>query len=218
MLRDALSRADVVVCTGGLGPTYDDRTAEFLAKAVGKRLVENPEALEMVRRKYEERGLPLTPERRKMALLPEGAKPIPNPVGTAPGILLELDGKIAACLPGVPAEMKEMFERYVKPVLRRRAPSICIYEASLVVEGVPESSLAPVIKEVARSCPPPCYVKSHPKGHEVRAPVLDIRVLGSASGCEEAEAKVREAVRRLREEAERLKGRVLEERVYRLSD
>ncbi len=218
VLREALSKADVIVCTGGLGPTYDDRTAEFLAKAVGRRLVENGEALEMVRRKYEERGLPLTPERRKMALLPEGSKPIPNPVGTAPGIMLEVDGRLAACLPGVPAEMKEMFERYVKPVLRERAPNVCIYEASIVVEGVPESTLAPVIKEVARSCPPPCYVKSHPKGHEVRAPVLDIRVMGSARNCEEAEAKVREGARRLREEAVRHGGRVLEERVYRLGD
>lgn len=218
VLRDAFRNADVIVCTGGLGPTYDDRTAEFLAKAVGRRLVENREALDMVREKYAEKGLPLTPERRKMALLPEGAKPIPNPVGTAPGILLEHDGRIAVCLPGVPAEMKAMFEEYVKPILRERSPRVCIYEASLIVEGVPESSLAPAIKSIARSCPPPCYVKSHPKGHETRGPVLDVRVMGSAQDCKEAEAKVRDAIRRLRDEVLRLKGVVREERVYRLSD
>ncbi len=218
VLREAGEKARVVVCTGGLGPTFDDRTAEFLAKATGRRLVEHPEALRMVREKYESMGMPLTPERRKMALIPEGAEPLPNPVGTAPGIFLEHGGTIYVCMPGVPREMEEMFRLYVEPRLKVLAPPRCIYEGSVVVEGVPESSLAPVLKRVAKSCEPPCYVKSHPKGHELTKPVLDVRVQGAAEECEEARRKVERALNELKRAAIELGGRVLEESLRRLSD
>ncbi len=200
-----VARARLVITTGGLGPTYDDVTLEGVARALARRLVLNKEALEMVRRFYEERGLELTPEREKMAYLPEGAEPIPNPVGAAPGSLVKVNGKIVVSLPGVPREMEEMFLRHVEPVLREVAPARSIVECSLIVKGVPESALAPVIKEAARR-DPEAYVKSHPKGHETKGPVLDIRVMAAAASREEAEARARRILEYIAGEAERLGG------------
>jgi len=199
LLRDACRRAHVVITTGGLGPTEDDRTAEFIAKAFGLDLVLNEEALELVRRRYESAGFNLSEERKKMAKLPEGAKPIPNPVGTAPGIHLKVEDCHIFALPGVPREMQAMFEHYVKPFLDKIGPKLCIVEESYTVEGVPESSLAPLLKQAARACHD-CYVKSHPKGDEVANPIVEVRVLASASNCLEA----REKALAVLEELERL--------------
>lgn len=188
LLRDACKRARVVITTGGLGSTEDDRTAEFIAKAFGLDLVLNKEALELVRRRYERAGFDLSEERKKMAKLPEGARPIPNPVGAAPGIHLEVKDCHIFALPGVPREMQAMFERYVKPLLERIGPKVCVVEEGYTVEGVPESSLAPLLKQAARACHD-CYVKSHPKGDEVVNPVVEVRVLASAPDCSEARKK-----------------------------
>jgi len=201
----AFERARVVITTGGLGPTYDDITLEGVARAVGRRLVLHPEALEMVRSFYEARGLPLTEERKKMAMLPEGAEPIPNPVGAAPGSLLRIGGKLIVSLPGVPSEMKAMFEAYVEPVLRSLAPDIVVVECGARIEGVPESSLAPIIRRAARMFED-VYVKSHPKGHETMRPILEVKALASGTSRSEAEEKARKALSIIVEGARSLGG------------
>ena len=205
-VRGALGRARVVLTTGGLGPTYDDVTLEGVARAVFRRLTVNREALEMVKRFYESKGLELTEERVKMAMLPEGAEALPNPVGAAPGSYLELpDGGIVVSMPGVPAEMKAMFEDYVVPRLSKIAPPRRLAECYVVVRGVPESSLAPALEEIARRHPK-AYVKSHPKGHELREPVLEVRVLASAESLDDARREAEEVVKLVAEEAARLGG------------
>jgi nicotinamide-nucleotide amidase len=208
-LRRALESARVIVTTGGLGPTYDDRTLEAVAKALGVPLELNSDALKIVEKFYSEKGLPLTPERRKMALLPRGARPLPNPVGAAPGVLVEKDGKVVVSLPGVPAEMKTIFDEYVAPLLRQIAPPRGLWECMVVVKGVPESTFAPILEKLARKNPE-AYIKSHPKGHETRAPVLDIRVLASAPTEEEAMRRAEELASRIAEEARVLGGEVTE--------
>jgi len=200
-----VARAGVVVTTGGLGPTYDDVTLEGVARALGRRLVLNNDALAMVENFYSSRGLSLTPERRKMAMLPEGAKPIPNPVGAAPGSLLEVDEVLVVSLPGVPREMQEMFERHVEPLLRKRAPPRAIVECSVEIRGVPESTLAPHIKEAAKKHSR-VYLKSHPKGHETKHPILEIKALASAPSEDEALNEARSAVEVVAEAARRLGG------------
>ena len=177
-LRRALGRSRVVITTGGLGPTYDDRTLEGVSLALGRRLATHPDARRMVEEFYSRKGLELTPDRLKMAMLPEGAEAIPNPVGAAPGSLVEHEGTIIISLPGVPAEMKVMFESYVEPRLRKIAPNRAVAECGVIVLGVPESGIAPYLKRLARKYPQ-AYIKSHPKGHETDNPVLDIRVLSS---------------------------------------
>lgn len=202
-----VARARVVITTGGLGPTYDDITLEGVARALGRRLVLNKEALRMVEEFYSARGLPLTEERKKMAMLPEGARPIPNPVGAAPGSLVRLGGVIVASLPGVPREMEEMFTRYLEPVLREVAPPTSIVECGVRIEGVPESSLAPYIKRASRLSDR-VYLKSHPKGHETMGPVLEVRALASAETREKAEEEARKVLEEVVEAARSLGGRV----------
>lgn len=193
VFREALGRADVVVSTGGLGPTPDDITNLAFAKAVGEEAVVNEEAFRMVKEKYESRGYPITEERVKMAKMPRGAKPLPNPVGTAPGILYQKEDKIVVLLPGVPREMEAIFENYVEPLLKARGPPIHFAESIVVVKGVPEADMSPIIRETMRRYPT-VYVKSHPKGFEVEAPVLEVHVYASAGERAEAERIVAEAV------------------------
>jgi len=118
--REVLSRSpDVVIYTGGLGPTFDDITVEAVGRALNLELRIDEEALKMVKAVYERLGLPLTEERVKMARLPVGSEPLPNPVGTAPGVWLKYQDVIFVLLPGVPGEMKAIFEGSVKPRLEK---------------------------------------------------------------------------------------------------
>src|SRR5262249_32725595 len=127
--------AALVVTTGGLGPTLDDRTLAGIAAALGRRLVEQPAAVDFVTRRYRELAAAgavsdggLTPPRRKMACLPEGAEPVDNTLGTAPGVwIAERDFALAA-LPGVPAEMRVVLEAAL-PRLREH-----LGEPAVVVE------------------------------------------------------------------------------------
>ncbi len=205
-----VARARIVVTTGGLGPTYDDITLEGVAAATGRGLEVNKEALAMVEAFYKSRGMELTEDRVKMAKLPEGAKPIPNPVGAAPGAMLEYGGSLIISLPGVPAEMEEMFTQHVEPVLRRIAPPVAVVECWARIADVPESSLAPAIKRAARRRPR-VYLKSHPKGHELEMPVIEVRALSSASRREEALRDARGAVEEVVGYASSIGGRVVEE-------
>ncbi len=115
--RHALSRADVVLCTGGLGPTLDDLTREALAAVAGVPLVEHAESLAFIRDLFGRRGREMPDRNRVQALFPAGAEPLPNPVGTAPGVWLRAGGRVFAAMPGVPSEMVRMFEEQVKPRL-----------------------------------------------------------------------------------------------------
>jgi molybdenum cofactor synthesis domain-containing protein len=196
--------ARVVVSTGGLGPTFDDMTVEGLARAMGVELVLDEQALEMVREKY--RG-ELTESRVKMAKLPKGARPIPNPVGTAPGVEVEWRGALIFLLPGVPAEMEAMFESYVEPKLRSLGPLPCKAEATLRVSGVPESVAAPAIRR-ALELGESVYVKSHPKGAELGVPVLELHVTAYDRDCRAAEELVGRVASFLERELAALGGRV----------
>jgi nicotinamide-nucleotide amidase len=115
--RTALDRADVVLATGGLGPTLDDLTREALAKVAGVGLVEHAPSLEHIRELFARRGRAMSDRNRVQALVPEGAEPIPNLYGTAPGIWMRFGGKVFVAMPGVPSEMVRMYEEQVKPRL-----------------------------------------------------------------------------------------------------
>ena len=104
-LETALGRADVVITTGGLGPTEDDVTREAVARATGRELEFHPELLDQIDAFFRARGLPLSPSNQKQAYIPRGAIPMPNPVGTAPCFILEEGSRTLIVLPGVPREM-----------------------------------------------------------------------------------------------------------------
>jgi len=124
VFRQAVERADVVVATGGLGPTADDLTRQAIAEATGRQLVLSPEALEQIRALFARRKRVMTEQNEQQALFPEGSDAIPNPHGTAPGIAVEVPREATGpawvfALPGVPAEMKEMWHATVAGRLRR---------------------------------------------------------------------------------------------------
>ncbi|MGD0494939.1 MAG: molybdopterin-binding protein [Candidatus Bathyarchaeia archaeon] len=167
-MRESLRRKPrFIITTGGLGPTFDDKTLGGIAKGLRQKLEVNDEALQMVRGKYEAllregriEKVELTPARVKMATFPESTKPLHNSVGTAPGMIASADGTFLIALPGVPPEMEAIFEESVVPMLKRDAGKSAFFEASIYVNGVMESSLAPLIDKVMHENPD-VYIKSH---------------------------------------------------------
>jgi len=188
-LKESLGRKPrFVITTGGLGPTFDDKTLEGVAAALNCELEQNDEALRMIQERYERyvaegrmERVELTPHRLKMAKLPKGAKPLCNPVGTAPGVLAESGETCLIMLPGVPQEMKAIFDESVASLIKNVAGNLTFYEASVDVRGVPESELAPVIEQVMHDNPY-VYVKSHPKVSE-RVSHLELHL---STTCDEA--------------------------------
>jgi nicotinamide-nucleotide amidase len=145
-LREAASRADLVVSTGGLGPTSDDLTNECLAAVTGRGMAEYPEAREHVDEMFRKFGRKPTANNYKQALFPEGTELIPNPLGTAMGALLEADATLFATLPGVPSEMKRMFEETLEPLVRDRSEG-SIVSRTLWFAGIGESALAEQVQD-----------------------------------------------------------------------
>ncbi len=145
-LREAASRSDLVVTTGGLGPTSDDLTNQCLATLTGREMVEYMEAREHVERKFAQFGRQPSPSNYKQALFPKGTELIPNPLGTAMGALVEWGETLFATLPGVPSEMKRMFEETIEPLLRRRSDG-SIVSKTLHFAGLGESALAEKVQD-----------------------------------------------------------------------
>ncbi|HEX2741873.1 MAG TPA: CinA family nicotinamide mononucleotide deamidase-related protein, partial [Rubrobacter sp.] len=145
-LREAASRSDLVVTTGGLGPTSDDLTNACLSTLTGREMVEYQEAREHVDRKFAKFGREPTENNYKQALFPKGTELIPNPVGTAMGALVEWEGTLFATLPGVPPEMKTMFGATLEPLIRARSDG-SIVSKTLHFAGIGESALAEKVQE-----------------------------------------------------------------------
>jgi nicotinamide-nucleotide amidase len=120
VFRAAAERADLVLATGGLGPTQDDLTRDALARAAGVGLREDPESLAAIEALFARRNRTMSERNKVQALFPEGADPLPNAIGTAPGIWMSLGRATFACMPGVPSEMRMMFQEQVVPRLRQR--------------------------------------------------------------------------------------------------
>jgi nicotinamide-nucleotide amidase len=118
-LTRAIERSDVVLTCGGIGPTQDDLTREVVAEVTGRPLVRNPHLLEQIETRFRRRGFIMTPNNEKQADIPQGAIPVENPNGTAPSFIVEDPRGVIICLPGVPFEMKWLFEHEVIPYLRR---------------------------------------------------------------------------------------------------
>jgi nicotinamide-nucleotide amidase len=119
-LRNAMGRADLIITTGGIGPTLDDLTREAVAEVLGRPLVFNQALFDQISDFFTRMGRTASPNNRKQACIPEGAIPIENPVGTAPGFIAEQDGKIIITVPGVPHEMRYFMENSVLPYLRNK--------------------------------------------------------------------------------------------------
>ncbi|BAY31972.1 competence/damage-inducible protein CinA [Nostoc carneum NIES-2107] len=144
VIEIAISRAQILIFTGGLGPTPDDLTCETIADFFGVPLVERPEIIEDMAEKFAQRGRVMTSSNRKQALIPEGADILPNPTGTAPGIIWQPRHNVTILtFPGVPSEMYRMWEETAVPYLKSQGWSQeIIYSRSLRFWGIGESALA----------------------------------------------------------------------------
>jgi nicotinamide-nucleotide amidase len=200
-LSEAAARADLVLSTGGLGPTSDDLTNEALGGATGREMVEYPEARHHVERAFRGfTGREPPPSAYKQALFPEGSELIANPLGTAMGALLELDGVLFATLPGVPAEMQRMFEETLEPMIKERSEGVIV---SVVLEfaGISEEELGEEIGDLLGTSDPALAPLVGPG--EVGRGQVHIRLTTRAPTREVANEKIRpladELLRRLSE-------------------
>ena len=214
-VKEALSRKpEFLVTTGGLGPTFDDKTLEGTAKALNAPLELDKEAYKMVEEKYKvyakEHGLgriELTPARVKMAKLPKGAKPLPNLIGTAPGVMIEHDKVTIVALPGVPPEMKAIFEDSLEPILKKLAGDVTFFETSLGVSGLMESELAPIIDKVMHDNSY-VYIKSHPRGQE-KIPHIEIHLSTTAKDSTTAKNRVSRAIIQITDTIQAKGGKIM---------
>lgn len=145
-LAEAETRADIILITGGLGPTRDDITKTTLCEFFGTELIFNEEAFKNIETLFGLRGFPVTELNRKQAEIPANCTPLQNLNGTAPGMWFERDGKIFISMPGVPFEMKQMVTNEVLPRLSQRFISQFIVHKTILTQGVGESFLAKTIE------------------------------------------------------------------------
>jgi nicotinamide-nucleotide amidase len=148
IVRQALSRADLVVCTGGLGPTDDDLTREAVAGVLGLELTEDPAITDQIARRFESRGLRMPEVNRRQAMVPRGARVLDNPLGTAPGLYIESGDKAVVLLPGPPRELQPMFDRVCAQILSERGGVERLYRAVLFVAGRGESHVEEIAQPV----------------------------------------------------------------------
>lgn len=201
--RAALSRADVVIATGGLGPTADDLTREAAAAATARDLRREPAIVEGLRARFARYGRPMSDTNLKQADVIEGAEALHNTRGTAPGQLLEHQGRTLVLLPGPPGEMKPMFDEQVLPRLRARAgASRVVRRRVLRIAGMSESGVDELVA--------PVYSRfENPKTTILGAPgQVELHLVAQADGEAEAESRIDELARLLREA---LPGRIFSE-------
>ena len=145
-IEEIFQRSDILICTGGLGPTEDDLTKETICKYFNADLELHEESLEELKNYYKRLDRPMTESNLKQVYFPKESKVLSNPNGTAPGMILEKNDKVAVILPGPPREMKPMFLNYVKAYLKDKGNGVIISEV-LRVLGVGESTAANMIKD-----------------------------------------------------------------------
>jgi len=150
-IKDALRRSDVIISTGGLGPTEDDITRKVFARVTARQLLLDYDVLADIRQRFASRGYQMTPNNERQALIPKGATVLPNPRGTAPGIKMTQDGKLLVLLPGPPREMKPMFDDYVRVDLEKMSRGIRISSRTLKVTGLGESAMDDLIAPIYRN-------------------------------------------------------------------
>ena len=181
-IKSAENRADIILITGGLGPTKDDITKKVLADYFGASLIMHEGTLQRIKHIFESRGRSLIQANIDQALVPDSCEVIPNTKGTAPGMYFEKNGKIYVSMPGVPYEMKAMMENVVFEKLNKQGDNYAIVHKTITVVGVPESHLAQIIESVEDRLPSDIKLAYLPHLNLVR-----LRLSGKSSLRSEAE-------------------------------
>jgi nicotinamide-nucleotide amidase len=210
-IREILERKpDIIITSGGLGPTWDDQTLVALAKGLGRELELNKHAYESIKKAYEnavEKKIlkleGMTKEREKMAFLPKGSIPLPNTVGTAPGVKIKEKDTTIFVLPGVPAEMKSIFRNIITPILKEKQGKFV--EKGFLFSGIGESQIAAYTNKLEEKYPQ-LWIKTHPRiGLSV-----EVEVSITAFNVENAEKLIDKALNEIREIIRNLGGKIKE--------
>jgi nicotinamide-nucleotide amidase len=181
VIGQALDRSDLVITSGGLGPTQDDLTREIVAEVTGRKLVLHKDLLEQIELRFRRRGLIMTANNERQAYVPEGAIPVENPNGTAPSFIVEDPRGVIFALPGVPFELKWLFDNQVMPYVQGKfkLSEIITYRV-LKVADLGESSVDDRIGPlIANSRNPTVGVLAHPGQ-------VDVRIAAKAANLDEA--------------------------------
>jgi nicotinamide-nucleotide amidase len=167
---------DVIVCTGGLGPTTDDLTTEVVASVLGVPLERDAASLEKIRTRFQRSGRTMTASNEKQADFPRGAQVLPNDNGTAPGFSVTIGRALAAFLPGVPSEMKAMFQASVVPKLAA-LPRVETHQIRLRTYGLPESTANDLLRGIEAE-------HGVTIGYRARIPEIEVKVLAAGERAE----------------------------------
>jgi competence/damage-inducible protein CinA-like protein len=182
VLLESVDRADIVILTGGLGPTVDDPTRQAVARAFGLELVFFPELWDEIVRRFEKYGIQPPENNKQQAYLPAGAESLPNPRGTAPGIGLEIEGTWIFALPGVPKEMEGMLDEQVIPrITECFGLTGVILTRNIRVDGIGESRVDALIRDLEEQSNPTVGLAAQ-KGYVL------VRITAKAENEEVAEA------------------------------
>lgn len=190
-IKTALSRSDILLLTGGLGPTQDDLTKEAAAKVMGKSLYLHEASRDAIKLFFEKRGLEITGNNWKQAMVPEGCIVVENPNGTAPGIIMAENGKHVILMPGPPNELVPMFETSIMPYLSK-LQSCVIFSQTVKICGVGESKLETMVKDLIEKQTNPT-IATYAKTGEVH-----LRVTARAENEKEAKKLVKPVVKELK--------------------
>lgn len=190
-IRLALSRADILLLSGGLGPTQDDLTKEVAAKVMGRELYLHEPSKEAIRQFFAERNLEITDNNWKQAMVPEGCIVVDNPGGTAPGIIITENDKHLILMPGPPGELIPMFEHSIMPYLAGLQSGV-IYSQTVKISGVGESKAESMVEDLIASQSNPT-IATYAKTGEVH-----LRVTATAQDEKEAKKLVKPVVKELK--------------------
>ncbi len=192
-IKHALTRADVIITTGGLGPTVDDMTREAVARATNVDLVLDEKLLEQIRQRFGKWGGPMSENNVRQAYIPRGATPVENPVGTAPCFIVETEGHFVISLPGVPREMKYLMETRILPWLRdKTGDERIILSKTLKTCAVGESLVDSKIADLETATNPTVGLLAHPGQTDVRITAKGKTRAEAETMIQMMEAQVRE--------------------------
>jgi nicotinamide-nucleotide amidase len=191
-IRTALERVDVMLVTGGIGPTEDDRTRKAIARVLKKRLVLSDDALKAVKAVFSAKGKAYPGANDRQALIPAGARLLGNPVGVAPGFMLVEDEKFIAVLPGVPAEMQAMFRENLRPALKEHFGGKAVIRRKVLHTcGLSESKVNELVQDILKQKRPAVGLTARETGVDIRIVAQEGNGARSRSSVERTESEVR---------------------------
>ena len=180
----ALGRSDIVIMSGGLGPTVDDVTIKTVAQLIGKKLVLNKVILKDVKDYFRSKKVPFPKESIRQAYIPEGVKWVRNRVGTAPGLITGYFSKKIICLPGPPREIMPMFERDILPIIKKLSGGLVICSRTIKTTGLAESQVDGKVRDLLNLKPPTTL------GIYAKLGQVDLKIMAKARTARQAERNI----------------------------